>query len=255
MALRSLLLASRLLALAGAVGSHGLKRRAALWTHNALWLYPTLRRNCQWHGPVVTCFETDRPEVWLTIDDGPDPRDTPEMLDLLARFEAKATFFAIGHNAEGQHALCHRIIAEGHTMENHTYSHPSGTWWIHPKPLVEREMERGSEAILEATGRAPRYFRSPVGMNNMSVHPAADRHGLRVIGWSADGTDGCPAVPSTVVSRIMRKARPGSIILLHESGASRRRALTLCRLLEALSAAGLRCVIPPEESLRSCTRP
>lgn len=255
MALRTFLLASRLLALAGAVGSRGLTRRAALWTHNALWLYPTLTRNCQWHGPVVTHFDTDRPEVWLTIDDGPDPRDTPDLLDLLERFEARATFFAIGRKAEGQHALCQRIIAEGHTMENHTYSHPSGSWWIHPRPLVEREMSRGSAAIQAATGRAPRYFRSPVGMNNISIHPAAARHGLRVIGWSADGTDGCPAAPSTIVSRIMRQARPGAIILLHESGASRRRALTLCRLLEALSAAGLRCVIPPEESLRSCTRP
>lgn len=249
--LRHVLLGSRALTLAASLGlRHKGARQAARWANNALWLYPTLTRNCHWHGEVITGFETDRPEVWLTIDDGPDPRDTPEFLDLLAKFEAKATFFAIGRKIEDHRGLARRITREGHTLENHTYSHPAASWWSYPRPLVNREVQLGGEAILAATGRAPRFFRSPVGMNNMSVHPAAARHGLRIIGWSAEGRDGCPAAPSTIVSRIMTQAKPGAIILLHESGASRRRAVTLCRLLESLSAAGLRCVLPPPESLR-----
>lgn len=248
---RSLLLAGRLTALtASLVLPRWYARTAAGLAHNGLWLYPTLRRNCSWHGPVVTRFETTRPEVWLTIDDGPDPRDTPDMLDLLARFGAKATFFQIGRKIESHRELVRRILHEGHTVENHTYSHPTGSWWLQPRARVDREIGLGSEAILAATGRRPRYFRSPVGMSNISVHPVVEKYGMRQIGWSADGADGCPAAPSTIVSRIMAQARPGAVLLLHESGASRRRALTLCRLLEALQDAGLCCVVPREESLR-----
>lgn len=230
---------------------HGRSRRAAAWfAHDALWLYPTLRRNCGWHGPVATRFETGEKEVWLTIDDGPDPHDTPEILGLLSQHRASATFFVIGKKAEQHRALCRRILAEGHTLGNHSHSHPSGLWWILPRPFVRREIARCNGAILTATGHAPRFFRSPVGMNNFSVHAAARDNGLRVAGWSADGCDGCPAAPTQIVSRIMSALRPGSIILIHEGGGVKHRVLTLARLLGILAEGGWRCVLPAEEALR-----
>ena len=247
---RHLVLAGRLAAVAGVALLRGRSKFAAWAAHDFLWLYPTLRRNCDWHGEVLTRFETPRREVWLTIDDGPDPQDTPDFLDLLARHTAKASFFAIGKKAAAHPDLCRRIVAEGHTLENHSHSHPAGFWWVLPRPFVRREMERANAAIQEASGEAPRFFRSPVGMNNPGVHPAASRLGLRVAGWSAEGCDGCPAAPTKIVQRIMRGVRPGAIILLHESGGNRHRALTLSRLLENLAQADYRCVIPDPSTLR-----
>ncbi len=247
---RQIVLTARLAALAGIVAGRGRTRRLSWMAHDFLWLYPTLRRNCEWHGPVVTRFETDQREIWLTIDDGPDPRDTPEILDLLARHDARATFFVIGKKVDRHRDLVRRIIEEGHTLGNHTHSHPSALWWGFPGPCVRREIARGNESLAAATGTVPALFRSPVGMNNRHIHPAAHASGQRVIGWSAEGGDGCPATPTRIVNRIMSGIRPGAIALLHESGGSRHRVLTLARLLERLSAEGYRCVIPPESSLR-----
>ena len=247
---RHLVLAGRLAAAAGVVLLRGRARATAWVTHDFLWLYPSLRRNCTWHGPVATRFDTAEREVWLTIDDGPDPRDTPTMLDLLAKHGAKASFFAIGKKAAAHPDLCRRIVAEGHSLENHSPSHPSGLWWAMPRRWVRSDLERATATLIEAGGDFPRYFRSPVGMNNAGVHPAAARLGLRVVGWSSEGRDGCPAAPTTIVRRIMRTVSPGAIILLHESGGSRHRALTLSRLLDQLGKANFRCVLPPESSLR-----
>ena len=227
------------------------RARAIAWgTHDFLWLYPTLRRNCPWHGEVLTHFQTSEHAVWLTIDDGPDAEGTPETLDLLAKHDAKAAFFVIGRRVEQNSALCRRIVSEGHAVENHTYSHPAGFWWAMPRPLVRREIKRAYNAILSATGQAPRFFRSPVGMNNSSIHPVAAEFGLRVAGWTVDGCDGCPAAPTSIVNKIMRAIHPGAIILLHESGGSRHRLLTLARLLDKLNEAGYRSLLPAEHVLR-----
>jgi peptidoglycan-N-acetylglucosamine deacetylase len=247
---RHLVLAGRLAAVLGVLAMRGRARAIAWGMHDFLWLYPTLRRNCPWNGEVLTRFDTLERAVWLTIDDGPDAEGTPGILDLLAKHDAKAAFFVIGRKAEQDSALCRRIVSEGHAVENHTYSHPAGLWWAMPRPFVRREIERGSQAILSATGQAPRFFRSPVGMNNSSIHPVAAELGLRVAGWSADGCDGCPAAPTSIVTRIMRALRPGAIILLHEGGGSRHRLLTLSRLLDKLGETGYRCILPPEHVLR-----
>ena len=246
---RHLVLAGRLAAIAGILATRG-RLRAIPWAaHDFLWLYPTLRRNCTWHGEVLTHFETKERAVWLTIDDGPD-RTTPDILDVLAKHNAKATFFGIGRKIAANPSVCARILAEGHTLENHTQSHRAAWWWVMPRPLVRREIEEGSETILNATGQPPRYFRSPVGMNNLSVHPAASELGLRVTGWSADGCDGCPAAPTAIATRIMRAIFPGAIILMHENGRPRHAAVTVSRVLEKLDATGYRTIIPPENALR-----
>jgi len=246
---RQLLAAGRLAAAAGVLALRGRSRRAAWLAHDFLWLFPTLRRNGNWHGAVATRFEIGAREVWLTIDDGPDPRDTPEILDLLAAHNALATFFVVGKKVEQNRALCRRIMDQGHTLGNHTYSHPSALWWALPRPLVLREIALCNGALLTATGQLPRFFRSPVGMNNFAVHPSAHRHGLRVTGWSAEGCDGCPAAPTQIVTRIMASVQPGAILLVHESGASNHRIRTMARLLAALDTEGYRCVLPSQDIL------
>jgi peptidoglycan/xylan/chitin deacetylase (PgdA/CDA1 family) len=247
---RHLLVAGRLAAVLGVLALRGRARSLAWGTHDFLWLYPSLRRNCAWHGEVLTHFETPERSVWLTIDDGPNPETTPQILDLLAKQNAKATFFVIGKRAEKYPQLCRRIVSEGHAVENHTYSHPAAWWWAMPRPFVRLEISRAHQAIASATGRPPRFFRSPVGMNNLSVHPIAAELGLRVVGWSVDACDGCPVAPSSIVTRIIRAIRPGAVILIHESGHSRHRLITVSRLMDKLEEAGYRCLLPSEHVLR-----
>jgi peptidoglycan/xylan/chitin deacetylase (PgdA/CDA1 family) len=224
----------RLIFLAGAA-AHGLV------------LYPTLRRNCAWFGPIVTRFETPRREVWLTIDDGPGPRDTPAILDLLAERDAKATFFMIGKKVEAYRELAWRAHCEGHQIGNHTQSHPSAWFWALGAGATRREIERGSDAIFTATGARPSVFRSPVGMTNPFVHSALE--GQRLVGWTAAGLDGLSARGEPVVERIMRSVHPGAILVLHEGGAPGR-VETLALLLDGLADAGYACVIPQPEDFR-----
>ena len=95
---------------------------------HALLLYPTLRPNVLWLGPVITRFETNAREVWLTIDDGPGD-DTPAILELLARTQTRATFFVKGQFAQQKPDLIRAIVNAGHSIGNHSYSHPSATFW------------------------------------------------------------------------------------------------------------------------------
>jgi peptidoglycan-N-acetylglucosamine deacetylase len=215
-------------------------------THGLV-LYPTLRRNCAWFGPIATRFETPRREVWLTIDDGPDERDTPVMLDLLAEHRAKATFFMIGRKVESHRALVHRAHREGHQIGNHTWSHPSAWFWTLGPCATRREIERGHDAIFAATGAPPAVFRSPVGTTNPFVHRALGRQ--RLIGWTASGLDGLSQRGEPVVERLMKNVAPGAILVLHEGGGPGRVG-TLALLLGRLAEAGYTCVIPDPGAFR-----
>lgn len=221
------------------------RARLVAWTiHEILRLGPTLIRNSTLLGPVAKHFRTDKNEVWLTIDDGPDPASTPFLLDLLAAAGARASFFVVGKKVDWNRRLCRRILAEGHTLENHTYSHPSALFWAMPCCEIRAEIIRCNHAIRVAAGVDPSWFRSPVGLTNACVHPAAARAWLRVAGWSADGLDGLPGrSPGDAVTRILARLERGAILLMHE-GAERRGIETLELLLAGIAARGFRCVIP-----------
>ena len=187
-------------------------------SHGAL-LAGTLRPNCRWFGPVVTGFEPAGGEVWLTIDDGPDPRDTPRLLDLLDAADARATFFVRGDRARAHPGLIEAIARRGHGLGNHTASHPQATFWALGPGRLRREIGACSEILREITGHAPRLFRAPVGMVNPFVPPAVAAAGLRLVGWSARGFDGVvrhARDAEGVVARIVATLRPGGIALLHE---------------------------------------
>jgi peptidoglycan/xylan/chitin deacetylase (PgdA/CDA1 family) len=219
-------------------------------------LYGTLRPNRQLYGPVVNGFRANGNEVWLTIDDGPDPHDTPRLLDLLDASRARATFFVRGDRAEAHPELIEEIIRRGHGVANHTYSHPQATFWSLSPRRMAREIGRCSRILRDLTGSAPRWFRAPVGMINPFVHRAAEAEGMRVVGWSARGYDGVisRAEPSAVVERILSELRPGGIALLHEGrrcpvAGEALNVLAMKELLDALARRGWRAVIPDDDSL------
>src|SRR5881394_3845130 len=152
-----------------------------IFLSHLLLLYPTLVANCQWFGPVLCSFETNEPEIWLTIDDGPSPVHTIALLDVLARFEARATFFLIGNHAEHYPHLVTEILARGHEIANHTYTHPSGSFWFAGPGRIAAEIDRCAELLRTAPDRPARFFRAPVGLKNLFVHSELDRRGLALI--------------------------------------------------------------------------
>lgn len=215
---------------------------------STLLLAPALIRNCPWYGDVITRFRTTKNEVWLTIDDGPDPHDTPEILDVLLRHRARATFFVIGRKVMKYPALARAMVEAGHDLQNHTYSHSACCFWTASPQGAAREIALGSAAIHTVTRTQPTLFRAPAGLANPFVHAAAEKAGLTVTGWSADGRDGISHNPDRVLSSILRRLRPGRIILLHEGPVAGMppgtRARTLDRLLRDLQSRNYRTVRP-----------
>lgn len=215
---------------------------------HALILYPVLRPNCQWLGPVVTRFETARREVWLTIDDGPTA-ETPAVLDLLDRHRACATFFVKGVLAAAQPELVREIVARGHTVANHSHTHPERIFWCVLPGRVASEIDSCNGVLDNATGERPSWFRAPVGHKNPAVHPALARRGMRLIGWSARGLDTLLTDPDAVLARILPDLAPGAIVLLHEGRPHSLRVLE--QTIAAIRQRGYECVVPDDAQLRA----
>lgn len=229
------------------VAFHPLLAFAVLFTSHMLMLWPTLAANSPWWGPVVTGFVPNEKEIWLTIDDGPQPRDTPALLDLLDEHQAQATFFVKGKRAEQYPGLIHEIVRRGHTVGNHTYNHPSGSFWALSKDRLRAEIDDCSNGLKNVTGKTPEFFRAVAGMKNFFVHPLLARRGLQLIGWSARGFDTTTRDIDRVLNRIFRRLQPGGIVLLHEDTPITRECLR--RFLGRAKTEGYHCVIPQTERL------
>lgn len=215
---------------------------------HALILYPTLRPNVQWLGEVITRFLTEDDEVWLTIDDGPE-EDTPALLALLDRCAVKATFFVKGVLAERHPDRIAEILRRGHTVANHSQTHPAGSFWCALPGRVASEIDACNRVLAQATGRTPRWFRAPVGMKNPAVHPALARRGMRLIGWSVRSFDAVLRDPEEVFARIAPKLAPGAILVLHQGRGHSLRVIE--RVIAGVRERGYRFVIPRDEQLRA----
>lgn len=182
--------------------------------------------------------------VALTFDDGPDPVHTPKVLDLLGDAGVRATFFVVGERAARAPDLVREMVARGHEVENHTWSH-SNLWWCGPR-RTEREIARAHEAIAELTGRPPRFFRPPWGMVNLAVFPTLRRLGTPCVLWSLQPEGLRPVAPQEMASRVLRGIGPGAIVDLHDAegvpGAPGRLLDALPPILQGLGAAGYACV-------------
>jgi peptidoglycan-N-acetylglucosamine deacetylase len=221
---------------------------AVLALSHALLVYPTLRPNVQWLGAVITHFDTPRNEVWLTIDDGPTD-DTRALLDLFAARGVKATFFVKGVLAAQHRELVEEMLARGHSVANHSETHPAGSFWCSPPARIATEIDSCNAALTAITGATPRWFRAPVGMKNPFVHPALARRRMRLIGWTARAFDAVVSDPEEIVARIVPRLRPGAIIVLHQGRAHS--LPSLARVIEAAQERGYTFVIPDDAQLRA----
>ncbi len=155
--------------------------------------------------------QTREPAVALTFDDGPDPRWTPLLLDLLARHGARATFFMVGKQAVAHRTVVERVAAEDHAIGNHTWDHPS-------LPTL-RSPYRRAQLRWAREGLAPwgdRLFRPPYGHQTLASQLDTVAVGYRVVGWNALAEDWLDDPAEVLVARVERRLVPGSIVLLHD---------------------------------------
>jgi len=188
----------------------------------------------------------DRPLVALTFDDGPDPEGTPRVLEALARHGAQATFFVIGARAARHPELLRELARRGHQVENHSYHHGYDTPLRDARALAA-ELAVAQRLITDATGRAPRWFRPPVGLLSPRVAEAARRAGLALCGYSCKARDGLARTTvDEALLRLRGGLRPGAILVLHDAvergGRAPIAADVLERLLPLLQERGLRAV-------------
>lgn len=191
---------------------------------------------------VIRCFPTQEKYVALTFDDGPHPRNTPLILDILKENDAHATFFTIGVNVTYYPDLVCRALSEGHEIGNHTFSHPE--LLNASKQTVLSEICDASNAVKNACGETPIYFRPPQGRCRDEVIAAAEEAEMTIILWSIDTRDWAGNSVEHIVEEVMNVVQPGDIILFHDyaSGADYVTPEALRVLLPQLRAAGYEMV-------------
>jgi peptidoglycan/xylan/chitin deacetylase (PgdA/CDA1 family) len=182
-----------------------------------------------------------RREIALTIDDGPDPEVTPQVLDLLDAADAKASFFCIGHVARRHPALCREIVARGHRVENHGDSH-SAAFAAFSRRRMAADIAAAQAALSDITGQAPRFFRPTAGLRSPLLDPVLTQLGLRLASWTRRPFDTREGSPVVVYQRLTKNLAAGDILLMHDGHAARTPAgqpvilEVLPRLLQTLSA-------------------
>ncbi|MEW6309134.1 MAG: polysaccharide deacetylase family protein [Bacillota bacterium] len=187
---------------------------------------------------VIYSFITEQPLLALTFDDGPELH-TPLVLDLLARYNAKATFFVLGLNVERRPETVKAIVDQGHQLGVHTYSHRQ----LPKIPVTElrSELSRSADLILWASGVIPTCFRPPYGELNPAVSRVVREHGYSIVMWTVDSSDWRRGTALTISSHVTSTARPGDIILMHDGLTEMsERLAALEMILEKLTAQGYR---------------
>lgn len=206
-----------------------------------LWLFFTVTGSfsIRWNYHLEARHEDpDSPDVALTFDDGPTEY-TGQVLDLLKEFNRKATFFLIGRQVEKYPALVQRMLAEGHTIGNHTWSHCRNTGFMNAREMAA-EIRACDRAIQAVTSRSVKFYRPPFGVTNPSVKKAVQETGHCVMGWSIRSLDTVMPDEGKIVDRILRLLRPGKVILLHDT--SQKSVNVLREVLKELEKRSLRSV-------------
>lgn len=224
--------------LAALVINHGLIAGAGLWPRSQ-WLGQNLVR--------LPDAAIARNEFALTIDDGPDPMVTPQVLDLLDHYAIPATFFCIGQQAERYPELCREMVRRGHALENHSQRHRHNFSLMGPGGLA-RELAAAQDTLTRISGQKPLFFRAPAGLRNPFLAPVLSQLKLTLASWSVRGFDTRVIDAGRVSKTLLGGLQAGAILLLHDGHAARTPGgapvilEVLPILLDAAAAAGLRAV-------------
>ncbi len=192
-----------------AAGAAGVSAAAAL----ALW-YSVLYSGSNIVAPVIKTIHRHQ-AVALTFDDGPTPGFTDRVLDILQQHNAHASFFLIGSQAKQHPELVRRMIAEGHTVGNHTWDHHHHGVW-HGEAYWQDQLQRTSTVLAEITGHAPALFRAPMGFKTPPQARAVRKSAMRYIAWRVRAWDTLRISPHTICRIVTAQIRPGDIVTLHD---------------------------------------
>lgn len=179
-------------------------------------------------------------QVFFTFDDGPNPVYTPQILEVLRKYNLKATFFVLGKKAESYPEILRAIKDSGHNIGNHSYSHRF--LWVMPPSLVEKEFQETDKIIGKVLNEEPKYIRPPWGGNNLALWRYLSRDGKGVVLWSLDSKDWMRDISvEEIVKNVLENVKPGDIILFHDGrwdDISRKTVDALPKIIEGLTKKG-----------------
>jgi peptidoglycan-N-acetylglucosamine deacetylase len=202
-------------------------------------------RTFQVFGELYARVETPEKVVALTFDDGPSPDNTPAVLELLARHQVKATFFMVGRNIEAHRELAARVLAEGHQLGNHSYSHLRLV--LRSPSYIREEISRTDTLLREAGVQGEILFRAPFGKKLFILPLLLARDHRKHITFDVVPDDHATQDAALITSRVLEATRPGSIILLHDGWAPKPGTLEAAgQIIEGLKAQGYRFVTVSE---------
>ncbi|GJD18069.1 polysaccharide deacetylase [Rivularia sp. IAM M-261] len=182
--------------------------------------------------------------IALTFDDGPWPKYTEQVLDILKTNNVKGTFFVIGNNMKNMPEVGKRIVTDGHTIANHTWHH----WYHRLSPsIAAKEINDTEEIIYKVTGVRTNLFRPPGGVLGNGPAAYARSKKYSVIMWSADSNDYKRPAASRLIGNVMRFSKPGGIVLMHDGGGVRDSTVkALPEMIKKFKQQGYRFVTIPE---------
>lgn len=215
------------------------------------WLFITALGsfNIRWNY-FLTAFHHDHGvsdrHIAITFDDGPHPEFTPKVLAILERYNAKATFFCIGKQMEELPDLVKEIDQKGHTIGQHSYSHKNGFGFFNLNKVLS-EIKLTNKLTNNILNKKLKLFRPPFGVTNPAIAKAVKRAGLTGIGWEIRSLDTVIKNPDKIYKRIIKRLRPGAIILLHDT--NERCPVVLEQLLQFLKRNGYKSM-PVDQLLK-----
>jgi len=165
---------------------------------------------------VRTIHKGEQGKVALTFDDGPHSVHTPQILNVLKEEGVKASFFCIGRHAEKHPELLQRMMAEGHVIGNHTYSH-THRFGLFSEEKVLEEMQGGKAVLKSIIGRTPRFFRPPFGVMNPKIARAVAAERDIIIGWDLRSRDGVARSEKQILDRVMPRLDKATLLLFHDT--------------------------------------
>lgn len=181
----------------------------------AIEFYGTAYIQSGFHVPAFCSGKTEEKIIALTFDDGPNA-NTLKILEVLEKHNTKASFFCIGKNIAGNEAILKRTFDSGHLIGNHSFSHDF-LYDLKTAAAFETDMQQVDAVIESVIGKKPLYFRPPYGVTTPGIAKAVKKFKYHVIGWNIRSLDTKGERAETVVQRIEKKLKPGSIVLLHDT--------------------------------------
>jgi peptidoglycan/xylan/chitin deacetylase (PgdA/CDA1 family) len=220
--------------------------------------YQSMAPTGQWFGKTFTGLPHGSRQLALTYDDGPNDPHTLRLLEVLAKHNVLATFFLIGRYVEQRPDLAREIVQAGHTVGNHTFTHP--LLILQSEPEIRRQLTRCKAALQDAVGQHSNLFRPPFGGRRPAVLHIAREIGLQPVMWNVTGYDWNAPPAAAIERKVASHIRGGNVILLHDGGHKQlgsdrsQTVIATDHLLTRYKSEGFEFVTIPKMMAESATR-